>query len=136
MQWIVPVGVVIFFLLLTCGCIQAPPAPVTPVPQVAVPPPGNMAPAPVPLRDVNISATKEDPDVVVLVSGGKDALGLASMDIRITNYDGTIDTRTIAPVIVGKPYIFTYRGNANAARVNIIGTFSDGYQQTLLMTPV
>lgn len=135
MRWIMPVGALLFFFLLTCGCIQSPAVQATPAPQLVGNPSAAMAPAPVP-RDVNITAVKQDPDVIVVVNGGKDAGSLASMDIRITNYDGTIDTRTIMPVIIGRQYVFSYRGNANAARINIIGTFSDGFKQTILMTPV
>jgi hypothetical protein len=36
--------------------------------------------------------------------------------------------------VVGNPYKIQYFRIANVANVNIIGTFSDGYQQTLLMT--
>jgi hypothetical protein len=137
MQWIVPVGCVLFLFMLSCGCIQSPAAPVSPVPAGVV---GDLsadkAATPEPLREVNITATKVDPEVIVLVNGGKDAAALASMDIRITNYDGTVTTRVITPVVTGKPYIFTYRGNANAARINIVGTFSNGSKQTLLMAPV
>jgi hypothetical protein len=137
MQWIVPVGCILFLFMLSCGCIQFPPAaPVTPAggSGVTVEYPTDTIATPEPLRQVNITATKTVTEVIVLVNGGKNAATLASMDIRITNYDGTVNTRTVSPVVIGKPYTFTYRGNANAARINIIGTFSDGYQQTLLMT--
>ena len=136
MQWIVPVGCILFLFMLSCGCIQFPPAaPATPAPAGGITSyPADTTATPEPLREVHITATKMVTEVIVLVDGGKDAATLASLDIRITNYDGTINTRTISHPGIGKPYTFTYRGNANAARINIVGTFSDGYQQTLLMT--
>lgn len=137
MQWIMPVGCILFLFLLSCGCIQSPAATVTPVPAGAT---GNI-PADTtataePLRDVNVTALKTESEVIVTVNGGRDAAALASMGIRITNYDGSVITRMVSPVVIGKPYVFTYRVTANAARINIVGTFSDGRQQTILMTPV
>lgn len=136
MQWIVRAGCILFVLLLSSGCIQSPPAaPAHPAPAGGITGyPADTTATPEPRREVNITATKSGAEVIVIVEGGKDAAGLASMDIRITNYDGTLNTRTISHPGTGKSYTFTYRGNANAARINIIGTFSDGYQQTLLMT--
>jgi len=136
MQWIVPAGSILFLFMLSCGCIQFPAAaPAIPAPDDGITNyPADTTATPKPLREVSITATKMATEVIVLVNGGKDAATLASMDIRITNYDGTINTRIISHPEIGKPYTFTYRGNANAARINIIGTFSDGYQQTLLMT--
>jgi hypothetical protein len=137
MQWIVPVGCILFLFLLSCGCVQSPAATVTPGPaDAAVNHPADTTSTPQPLRDVNVTAMKTESEVVVIVNGGKDAAALASMDIRITNYDGTVITRAISPVAIGKPYVFAYRVNANAARINIVGTFSDGNKQTILMTPV
>jgi hypothetical protein len=38
--------------------------------------------------------------------------------------------------VIIKTYSFTYQGIANAARVNIIGTFQRGYNQTVLLQTV
>jgi hypothetical protein len=83
---------------------------------------------------VNITATETATEVVIRVDGGNDAAALTSLNIRITNQDGTTIQRTIQSPVVGNPYKIQYFRIANAANVNIIGTFSDGYQQTLLMT--
>jgi len=85
---------------------------------------------------VNISAEKMTDSVVISVDGGPDAGALASLVVRINNYDGTSVQRTLPSPEIGRQYRIQYFRTANAANVNIIGTFSDGYQQTLLMTSV
>jgi hypothetical protein len=83
---------------------------------------------------VIITAMETTNEVVIQVQGGKDAAALTSLNIRITNYDGTTIQRTVLSPEIGKPYSIQYFRNANADRVNIVGTFSDGFQQTLLLT--
>jgi len=83
---------------------------------------------------VTITAEETPTSVIVRIDGGDDAAALMSLNIRITNLDGSTIQRTIPFPEIAKPYVFTYRGYATAAKVNIVGTFSDGYQQTLLMT--
>jgi len=85
---------------------------------------------------VNVSAEKMADRVVISVDGGNDAGALTSLAVRINNYDGTSVQRTLQSPEIGKQYSIQYFRTANAANVNIIGTFSDGYQQTLLMTSV
>lgn len=83
-----------------------------------------------------MSAEQTLDSVIIRVDGGNDAKSLASLNVRITNRDGTTIQRTIPTPVVGNPYTIQYYRIANAATVNIVGTFTDGFQQTLLMTSV
>jgi hypothetical protein len=83
---------------------------------------------------VNVTAEKTIDSVVIRVDGGRDAGALTSLAVHINNYDGTSVQRTIPAPGIGKPYSIQYFQNANARTINIIGTFSDGFQQTLLIT--
>jgi hypothetical protein len=124
---------------MICGCIQFPAAsPATPAPSgglevvthtlTTVPPHRPM--------EVNVTARETANNVVIMVEGGKDAAFLSSLNVRITNFDGTVIQRTIANPVIGESYSIAYYRTANAATINIIGTFSDGFQQTLLLNSV
>jgi hypothetical protein len=91
---------------------------------------------PHPRMAVNITAEKTQSSVVIRVDGGNDARALTSLSVHINNYDGTSVQRTLPSPEIGRSYSIQYFRDANAANVNIIGTFSDGYQQTLFMAPV
>jgi len=99
---------------------------VTPVVETMVTPHPRMA--------VNMSAEQTPDSVIIRVDGGNDAKSLSALNVRITNRDGTTIQRTISSPVVGNPYAIQYYRVANAANANVVGTFSDGYQQTLLMT--
>jgi len=124
--------VVIVGLILVCGCVQPAPQPVPPA--TAVP---DTVPAPTHdpsvLRQVNFTVTQAGPYLNVTIIGGPDATDMVSMNMRITNQNSQNVQRTINNPIIGMPYVFTYRGFADASIVNIVGTFSDGFQQTVLM---
>jgi hypothetical protein len=125
-------------MVILCGCIQSPSAaPATPVPtaDVVVILPDTPA-IPHPRMAVNLTAEKTIDSVIIQVDGGNDARALTALAVRINNYDGTSVQRSIPSPEVGRTYSIQYFRNANAATVNIVGTFSDGYQQTLLMTSV
>lgn len=138
MRLILSVGCVLVLTVFACGCIQSDSAPpvtpaetsgiviVTPVIETTVTPHPRMA--------VNISAEQTLDSVIIRVDGGNDAKSLGSLNVRITNRDGTTIQRTIPSPVVGNPYAIQYYRVANAANANVVGTFSDGYQQTLLMT--
>jgi len=136
MRWILPGGCLLVLTVIICGCIQSPSAgPGTPAPTggaVVILP--DTTATQHPQMAVDITATETTNEVVIQVHGGKDAAALASLNVRITNYDGPPIQRTILSPEIGKPYSIQYYRNANADRVNIVGTFSDGFQQTLLMT--
>ncbi|PKL63889.1 MAG: hypothetical protein CVV32_11815 [Methanomicrobiales archaeon HGW-Methanomicrobiales-3] len=122
----------IFLLILICGCLQPSPQSVT----VATPVPDA---TPVPTRDpavprqVDFAVTEAGPYLNITITGGADAADMVAMNIRITNQNSQNVQRTITSPVIGSPYIFTYRGVADASVVNIVGTFSDGFQQTVLM---
>jgi hypothetical protein len=139
MRLILPVGCILVLTVLACGCIQSHPAqPVTPAETsgVTVLVPTDTTILPHPRMAVNITAEENANSVIILVAGGNDTAALSSINVRITNLDGTTVQRVIQSPVVGRPYSIQYYRYANAANVNIVGTFSDGFQQTLLMTSV
>ena len=122
----------IFLLILICGCLQPSPEPVTvvtPVPDATTVPTRDPA---VP-RQVDFGVTEAGPYLNITITGGADAADMVAMNIRINNQNGQNVQRTITSPVIGSPYTFTYRGVADANVVNIVGTFSDGFQQTVLM---
>lgn len=136
MRLILPAGCFLVVFLLMSGCIQSPSAaPATPqqtgtvtvvdIPETTVNEPSR--------RVVTVTAEKITDRVDIQVQGGKDAGALTSLSVRIRNYDGTSVQRVIPSPEAGRTYSIQYFRNANAANINIVGTFSDGYQQTLLM---
>ena len=128
-------SVLVLILVITCGCLQPAPAAITPVqsPTVPVTLPTAVTTTPDAEKQVNFTVTESKTMVNVTYEGGPDAADLQSINIRIMNQDDTQFERTVDNPAVRIPYIFTYRGNANARYVNIIGTFTNGYQQTVLM---
>jgi hypothetical protein len=136
MRWILPVGCLLFLMVILCGCLQSSSAlAATPVPTAgAVVMLPDTTATPHSRVVVNVTAEKTLDSVVIRIDGGNDAGALTSLAVRINNYDGTSVMRTIQSPEIGRTYSIQYFRNANAANVNIIGTFSDGYQQTLLMT--
>lgn len=136
MRLILPAGLILMLIVLACGCVQSPPAQVTPAPpatfSVAVVP--DTTNAPPAARVANVSAVRLQNSVVVRLDGGKDAGSLTSLVVHINNQDGTTVDRTIGAPEIGRDYSIQYFRTANAATANIIGTFADGYQQTLLIT--
>jgi ABC-type Fe3+-hydroxamate transport system substrate-binding protein len=136
MRLILPAGCFLVLFVLMSGCIQSPSAaPVTPqqtgtvtvldVPDTTVTEPAR--------RVVTVTAEKMIDRVDIKVQGGKDTGALTSLSVRIKNYDGTSVLRNIPSPETGRTYSIQYYRNANAASINIVGTFSDGFQQTLLM---
>lgn len=136
MRLILPAGCFLVVFLLLSGCIQSPsttPAThqqtgtvtVVDLPEMTVNEPSR--------RVVTVTAEKMTDRVDIQVLGGKDAGSLTSLSVRIRNYDGTSVQRIIPSPEAGRTYSIQYFRNANAANINIVGTFSDGYQQTLLM---
>jgi hypothetical protein len=138
MRWILPVVCLLFLMVILCGCIQSPSVvPPTPEPaaEIVATLPDTTA-TPHPAMAVTMSAEQTLDSVIIRVDGGNDAKSLTSLNVRITNRDGTTIQRTIPTPVVGNPYTIQYYRIANAATVNIVGTFADGFQQTLLMTSV
>lgn len=137
MRLLLRMGCILVLIVLACGCIQSPSAPpITPAETRVVPviiPPDTIV-TQHPRMAVNVSAEQTLDSVIIRVDGGTDARSLTSLIVRITNRDGTQIQRTIPSPAAGTPYTIQYYRIANAANANIVGTFADGYQQTLLMT--
>jgi hypothetical protein len=137
MRWILPVGCLLVLTVIICGCIQSPsagsgtPAPTGGISVVMI---TDTTATPHPGMAVNVTAEVTKSSVNVRVDGGNDAAALTSLNVRITNYDGTTIQRTIQSPVIGKTYSIMYYHDANAANINIVGTFSDGFQQTLLIS--
>jgi len=127
----------IFLSFIVCGCSQ----PATPV---AVP---TLTPSPVitaPLTvlpkvsltpyqmQINVTAWQKGTDVNVQYNGGADAAYLTALKIQIDNFNGQNVKRTINYPVVGNTYTFTYMGTADADRVNVVGVFQGGTEQTVL----
>jgi hypothetical protein len=137
MRSILPAVYLLVISVIVCGCIQSPAAP-------PVIPAASGGVSIITLQDttatqhprmvVNISAEQTTDSVIIRIDGGTNAAALTSLNVRITNHDGTTIQRMIQSPVVGNPYTIQYYRIANAANVNIVGTFSDGFQQTLLMT--
>jgi hypothetical protein len=123
-------------LILSCGCLQTAPAP-APVPTVTSTVDVIIIPETTTLvtmeKQINITATETKTEVIVQYNGGPDAADLVTLKIRVNNQDDTTILRTITNPVVGAEYIFTYHGNANANVVNIVGVFTGGFEQTVLM---
>jgi hypothetical protein len=131
----------LLFAVLLAGCLQtaAPPAPAAPPadapPAIVTLPPAATTAAPV-HKQLNITAEERKTEVIVRYNGGPDAADLVSLNIRINNQNSQNVQRTITDPVIGAEYIFTYRGVADASVVNVVGTFRDGTEQTVLMAYV
>jgi hypothetical protein len=127
------------FLLLVllfpalCGCLQQASEPAPPSPTVnAIPSPFPPS-TPVPLKEINVTAWKDEHEVIVQYHGGKDAAGLLMFRVQIDNRDGNIVKTPIYSPEIGRQYPFPYVGIVNPNTINIIGVFNDGTEQTVLM---
>jgi hypothetical protein len=132
---------VILLVALICGCLQPAPAPspvatppATPGSLVTLPPAATTAPSA--QKQINVTATKTQTEVIVQYNGGPDAADLLALNIRINNQNGQNVQRLITNPQISAQYVFTYRGNADATIVNIVGQFRDGTEQTVLMAYV
>jgi len=81
---------------------------------------------------INVTAWQKGTDVNVQYNGGADAAYLTALKIQIDNFNGQTVKRTINYPIVGNTYTFTYMGTADADRVNVVGVFQGGSEQTVL----
>jgi hypothetical protein len=123
----------VIILVIICGCLQPAPPNIPPAPAAPIPPPVTATPNQNLQKQVNFTVTQSGSMLNITCDGGPDAADLVSLAVLITNHDGTQIPSTINNPVVNYTYVFPYRGVANAARVNIIGTFRNGYQQTVLM---
>ena len=125
-------------LVLSAGCTtQTAPAAPTPAPAVVtvVETPVEVLTVPA-HKEINVTAWQTDRNVTVQYNGGRAAAFLTTLYIQIDNKNGQKIRRTILTHVIGNPIVFTYLGTVNADTVNVIGTFSDGSKQTVLLTYV
>jgi len=127
----------IVLALVVCGCTQ----PVTPVttPTPMLTPGVTTIPAVLPKvsltpyqMQINVTAWQKGNDVNVQYNGGADAAYLTALKMQIDNFNGQSVKRTIDYPVVGNTYTFTYMGTADADRVNVVGVFQGGTEQTVL----
>lgn len=120
-------------LVITCGCTQQKETPII----TAIPPtneiPVTATTTAIAEKHLNFTVTSTTKMLNVTYDGGPDAADLESLYIRVANKAGTYNERVYQDPVPGSTYVFVYRGVSDASRVNIIGTFKGGYQQTVLM---
>lgn len=137
MRWIL-VCMLLVPALLVAGCTQsftsAKPAitqsvevitPATPFPTT----PGVVAGQ----MQINMTAEQSGNDVIVQYNGGPDAASLVSLNITIYNDNGQVVTRTMDNPQPGDVYTFPYIGIPDPNNVDVVGTFTGGVQQTVLL---
>ncbi|MEN6443957.1 MAG: hypothetical protein WC391_08030 [Methanoregula sp.] len=132
---------IVILAALLAGCTQpattttAPPAFVQ-TQSVAITPTTAISPVPTFHMQINVTAVQTNSDVIVQYNGGQDAAYLTGLKIRIDNYNGQTIERTMTYPKIGDVYTFSYIGTPDADRVNVIGTFTGGSEQTVLFTYV
>ena len=130
----------IVLAFVVCGCTQpvtpvtTPTPMLTPLPvvttQLALPPKVSTTPF---QMQINVTAWQKGTDVNVQYNGGADAAYLTALKMQIDNFNGQSVKRTIDYPVVGNTYTFTYMGTADADRVNVVGVFQGGTEQTVLL---
>jgi hypothetical protein len=131
---------IVILAAVLAGCTQpatttAPPVLVhTPV---VTPSPTAVISTAVPYRmQINVTAKQTNNDVIVQYNGGADATYLTALRIRIDNNNGQTVDQTMNYPQPGAVYTFPYMGTPDADRVNVVGIFTGGSQQTVLLTYV
>ncbi len=127
--------ILLIILVIACtGCLQTttPASELTAVPPVTTPMTPVMTPNSTTQMQINMSAWQTGPNVYVQYNGGANAADLTSLNIRIISYSGNVESRTINAPVPNTTWQFTYATSNSANRVNIVGTFSNGRQQTVL----
>jgi len=146
MRWIF-LSVLIVPALLIAGCAQSNSSPVTPavtqsvdvitVPTTLATPVLTTMPV---VADgqmqVNVTAWQRNHDVLVQYNGGPSAAELTELDITINNYNGQKVSRVMESPQPGDVYTFTYMGTPDPDNIDVIGVFTGGVQQTVLLTNV
>jgi hypothetical protein len=88
---------------------------------------------PVPFQ-VNVTAWKTETEIDVQYNGGPNAANLTSLQVHIYNVNGEIYNQNITAPVIGNIYHFPTHASLFVSSVNVIGTFDDGSQQTVLAT--
>ncbi len=135
MRWIVILGLVIPALLLA-GCISSnttAPVPVQPVITLTTPATTTTPAVVAGQMQINVTAKKSGTDVIVTYEGGQSAAYLTALDITIYNQNGQVVTRTMENPQPGDVYTFPYVGVPDPSSVDVVGVFTGGVQQTVLL---
>ncbi|HNX17803.1 MAG TPA: hypothetical protein PKM50_05700 [Methanoregula sp.] len=133
--------------LLIAGCTQSNSSPVTPaitqsVDVITVPTtPSAYVLTTVPViadgqMQINVTTWQRNHDVLVQYNGGADAAELTALDITINNYNGQKVSRVMESPQPGDVYTFTYMGTPDPDNIDVIGVFTGGVEQTVLLTNV
>lgn len=125
---------VILLLVFSSGCTQ-PAQETTPVPTAVQPvvTPILGVTTTVAEKSLTFDVAKTQKTVNITYTGGPDAAGLVALKVRIDNQDLDDFERTVLTPVPGESIVFTYQGLATPITANIIGTWDNGYQQTVLM---
>ena len=142
MRWIFLIGLIVPALIIA-GCTQLSSAPVTPTltPSVEIVTPPTTVPTAVPVvadgqMQINVTAWQSGHDVNVQYNGGASAAYLTALDITIYNNNGQQVSRIMQSPQPGALYTFPYIGTPDPDNVDVIGVFTGGVEQTVLMTNV
>lgn len=125
---------IVLLLVVASGCTQ--PAPQTPPATTPVPPPATPVPVmttTIAEKSLTFDVSKTPKTVNITYTGGPDAGGLVALKVRIDNQDLDDFERTVLTPSPGEEILFTYQGLATPVTANIIGTWENGYQQTVLL---
>jgi hypothetical protein len=150
MRYCIPV-LLLVLAVAGCGCTQThqqPTVPATTVPvstvpvtTTALPATQSMTTSPVTISgtpvqmQVNVTAWKTDTEIDVQYNGGLDAANLTSLQVHIYNVNnGEIYNLNITAPVTGNIYRFPTHASLFVNSVNVIGTFDNGSQQTVLST--
>jgi hypothetical protein len=139
MRWILVTGLLVLAVLLA-GCTQHASSPATPTitQSVTVITP-TAAPSTV-IADgamqINVTAKQSGHNVIVTYTGGASAASLTALKITIYDQNGQVVTRTMENPQPGDVYTFPYEGVPDPANVDVVGIFTGGVQQTVLLTNV
>lgn len=124
----------VLLLVFASGCTQ--PAPLTTPATTPMPPPATPVPVTttaIAEKSLTFDVSKTQKTVNITYTGGPDAGGLVALKVRIDNQDLDDFERTVLTPSPGESIVFTYQGLATPITANIIGTWENGYQQTVLM---
>jgi hypothetical protein len=137
MRWILVTGLLVFAILVA-GCTQHTSSPATPTITQSV---DLITPTASPTAviadgtmQINVTAKRSGHDVIVTYTGGASAANLVALQIAIYNQNGQIVTRTMENPQPGDVYTFPYEGVPDPSNIDVVGIFTGGVQQTVLLT--
>lgn len=137
MRWILLTGLLVFAILVA-GCTQHASSPATPTITQSV---NVITPTATPTAviadgtmQINVTAKRSGHDVIVTYNGGASAASLTALKITIYDQNGQVVTRTMENPRPGDVYTFPYEGVPDPANVDVVGIFTGGVQQTVLLT--